>query len=223
MKATQNGSANGNAPSTEPRASASVELDDLRATCRRQAHVIDTLTGAVMTLRDGAAALKAQNAELRADNDRLHGRRRERPKFASQPEPVEVRLALDVHAPAAARAAMTGALGDGVPAVVLDRAQLLVSELATNSVQHSGAAPGDELVLRVERSTTAVRLEVEDSGRGKAVVARPPDVNGGGGFGLNLVHALSERWGVEHAVAGSTRVWAQLSLTAQEHAAPATA
>src|SRR3954454_18365418 len=104
MKATQNGSAQGKAPSAEPRASASAEFDDLRATCRRQAHVIDTLTGAVMTLRDGAAALKAQNAERRADNDRLHGRRRERRKVAAHVEPVELRLALDVHAPAAARA-----------------------------------------------------------------------------------------------------------------------
>src|SRR3954454_12943744 len=137
MKATQNGSAQGKAPSAEPGASASAEFDKLRATCRRQAHVIDTLTGAVMTLRDGAAALKAQNAELRADNDRLRGRRRERRKVASDAEPVEVRLLLDVHAPAAARAAMTAALGNDVPAAVLGRAQLLVSELATNSVRHS--------------------------------------------------------------------------------------
>src|SRR4051794_29596189 len=223
MKATQDGSANGKAPSAEPGASASAELDDLRATCRRQAHVIDTLSGAVMTLRDGAAALKAQNAELRADNDRLHGRRRERRKVASHAESVEVRLMLDVHAPAAARAAVSGALSDGVSAAVLDRAQLLVSELATNSVQHTGATPGDDLVLRVERSKTAIRLEVEDSGRGHTVVARPPDLNGGGGFGLNLVHTLSERWGVEHAVAGPTRVWAQLSLAAQDHAAAAAA
>src|SRR4051794_27103769 len=158
MQATQNGSANGKAPSAEPRARASAEIDKLRATCRRQAHVIDTLTGAVMTLRDGAAALKTQNAELRADNDRLHGRRRKRRKVASDAESVEVHLLLDVHAPAAARAAVSGALSDGVYAVVLDRAQLLVSELVTNSVQHSGAAPGDDLVLRVERSTTAVRL-----------------------------------------------------------------
>jgi hypothetical protein len=52
-------------------------------------------------------------------------------------------------------------------------------------------------------------------------VARPPDLNDGTGFGLNLVHTLSQRWGVEHAVAGGTRVWAQLSLTAHAHAAPA--
>src|SRR3954453_4704812 len=122
MQATQNGSAPGKAPSAEPSASASAELDKLRVTCRRQAHVIDTLTGEVMTLRDGAAALQAENAALRVDNDRLHGRRRERRKVASDAEPVEVRLLLDVHAPAAARAAVSGALSDGVSAAVLGRA-----------------------------------------------------------------------------------------------------
>ena len=63
----------------------------------------------------------------------------ERRTVASKAEAVEVRLALDVHAPAAARAAVTGALRDRVPAAVLEHAQLLVSELATNSVLHSGA------------------------------------------------------------------------------------
>src|SRR5438046_2417477 len=118
MKAIQNGSANGNAASAEPRASASAELDDVRGTCRRQAHVIDTLTGAVMTLRAGAHALKTENAELRADNDRLNGRRRERRKVACDAQPVELHLLLDVHAPAAARAAVSGALSDGVSAAV---------------------------------------------------------------------------------------------------------
>jgi anti-sigma regulatory factor (Ser/Thr protein kinase) len=221
MQGTENGSANGNGSLAKSGASASVERDDLCATCRRQARVIDTLAGAVSTLRTGATALKAQNAELRAENERLHRRGRERRKAVSQGEPVEVRLALDVQAPAAARAAVAGALCDRVPAPVLARAQLLISELATNSVLHSAAMSGDELILRVQPSKTTVRLEVEDSGRGDVVVTRPPDFNGSGGFGLSLVHTLSERWGFEHAVAGGTRVWAQLSLTAVDHAVPA--
>jgi anti-sigma regulatory factor (Ser/Thr protein kinase) len=212
MQAHQNGSANGTTASLEQPASASRELDDLRATCRRQAHVIDTLTGAVVTLRSGATALKAHNAELRADNDRLHGRHRGPAKTSAAPTPVELRLALDLQAPAAARAAVTSALRDRVPAAMLGCATLVISEIATNSVLHSGTAPAGELILRIRLSDTTVRLEVEDGGSGE-VVARKPDVNGGGGgFGLNLVHTLSERWGVEHAVAGGTRVWAQLGL-----------
>ena len=42
------------------------ELDALRATCQRQAHVLDKLYAAVSALHRGAAALKAENAELRA-------------------------------------------------------------------------------------------------------------------------------------------------------------
>jgi anti-sigma regulatory factor (Ser/Thr protein kinase) len=121
-------------------------------------------------------------------------------------------LALDGGAPAAARAAVVGALREEVPAAVVADAQLLVSELVTNSLLHSGASPGVAVVLEVHRSSTGIRLDVEDTGRGGAVVARAPDLGGGGGFGLNLVHTLSERWGVEYAPASGTRVWVQLAL-----------
>src|SRR5687768_13435632 len=100
MRAPQSGSANGNGNGSlvKSRARASSELDDLRSTCQHQAHVIDALTSAVLTLRTGANALKAENAELRADLDRQHGRRRRSRTVASEAEAVEVRVALDVHA-----------------------------------------------------------------------------------------------------------------------------
>ncbi len=131
-------------------------------------------------------------------------------------EVLEAGLPLDVRAPAPARALVATSLRERVPARVLEHAELLVSELVTNSVRHSGAAGCDaRLVLRVELSPGALRVGVEDPGRGGVIAPRPPDRNGGGGgFGLNLVHTLSERWGVERAVAGSTRVWAQLPLGA---------
>ena len=59
----------------EKRASARSELDDLRATCRRQASVIDTLGEAISTFRTGTNALKAENADLRADNHGMRERR----------------------------------------------------------------------------------------------------------------------------------------------------
>jgi anti-sigma regulatory factor (Ser/Thr protein kinase) len=222
MPADQNGSTNGNTRLVEQRAEASVELDDLRATCRRQAHVIEALTHAVLTLRSEAAALKADNVEHRADANRLRGRRPERQGSSpdAAEEPAESSFVLDIRAPAAARAAVASALRDRVSAAVLGDAQLLVSELVTNSVLHSGASPGGAVVLRVQLSSAMVRLDVEDSGGDSAVVARPPELDGGGGFGLNLVHTLSERWGVEHALAGGLRVWAQLSLTPPGHEPP---
>jgi hypothetical protein len=53
------------------RGSGSAEIAALRATCRRQARVIKTLTRVVGNLRSGVGALKAENAELRAERCRL--------------------------------------------------------------------------------------------------------------------------------------------------------
>jgi hypothetical protein len=52
-----------------------IELDELRATCRRQAHVIDTLSDAVTTFHRGTKALTAENGALRLENGRLSKRR----------------------------------------------------------------------------------------------------------------------------------------------------
>src|SRR3954454_1949118 len=49
------------------------ELASLRATCRRQAWVVDTMTRVLVNLRVGVRALKAENAELRAWAERAHG------------------------------------------------------------------------------------------------------------------------------------------------------
>lgn len=122
-----------------------------------------------------------------------------------------MRLCLDVRAPAVARAAVADRVRHAVAASVLDDAQLVVSELVTNGVCHSGGSPDDMLTLRVEVSASALRLEVEDPGRGGAVALRPPDSDGAG-EGLHIVQSISERWGVERMTAGGTRVWALIAL-----------
>jgi serine/threonine-protein kinase RsbW len=189
MQSQRAASTNGRAPSAGERANAHSELDRLRVTCRRQARTIDALGEAIAVLRNGAGALNAENAEL-----------------------AEVRLTLDAKAPAAARAIVANRLRDRWPGLVLDRAQLLTSELVTNSVLHSHAPAGASMVFRLELSQDAIRLEVEDPGGRGAVAPRSPDLDGGGGFGLNLVQQLSERWGVERVTTGGTRVWAQIAL-----------
>jgi predicted phosphatase len=50
------------------------QVAELRATCRRQAHVIDTLSEAVTTFHRKTKALAAENAELRLE----HGSGRQR-------------------------------------------------------------------------------------------------------------------------------------------------
>jgi anti-sigma regulatory factor (Ser/Thr protein kinase) len=171
---------------------------------------IDTLREAVSMLTRGARALKADNVDLRAENARLRGGpcRSERVEDA---ELIEVAIPLDVRAPGAARTVVVSCLADHVTSSVLDDALLLVSELVTNSVRHSGAPEGDHVVVRVHLWRDMCRLEVEDHGRDGVIAPRPLDRAAGSGMGLNLVQMLSQRWGVIRPPDGPTRVWVQLS------------
>jgi hypothetical protein len=56
-----------------------------------------------------------------------------------------------------------------------------------------------------------IRLEVQDPGRDSTVAPRQGDERDGG-FGLNIVQTLSERWGFERVATGGTRLWARLAL-----------
>ena len=199
---------NGRRRPAAERVGARSELDELRVACRRQVHVIEVLGGAVSALRVGAAALKAENVELRAAYQRVRDDRGAWAR-ADAVEALEVTLPLDARAPGAARIVVEGLRGR-VPTSVIDDALLVATELVTNSVRHSGAPGGAVVVVRVQITSTMVRLEVEDPGSGGTIAPRAPDLESGGGFGLNLVRALSERWGLERAVAGGTCVWAQL-------------
>jgi anti-sigma regulatory factor (Ser/Thr protein kinase) len=179
--------------------------------CERQAHVIATLAAAVAKLRGGSAALKAENAELRAAAGRIRGGTGAGVSGREHATGVlEASLPLDARAPGAARIVVARLRGR-VPAPVLDTAQLLVSELVTNSVRHSGASAGASVVVRVRLTDSMVRLEVSDPGCDGVIAPRVPDLQGGGGVGLNLVGTLSERWGLERIAGGGTRVWAQLA------------
>lgn len=126
---------------------------------------------------------------------------------------IDIRLPLDASAPAAARVIVAEVLAGVVADVVIDGAQLVMSELVTNSVQHSGASVGDALLVRVGRFDGGFRLEVEDSGQAGFVAPRVADLRSDGGFGLHLVEDLSERWGVERDARRGTRVWAEFSNT----------
>jgi anti-sigma regulatory factor (Ser/Thr protein kinase) len=135
-------------------------------------------------------------------------------------ETLEVALPLDGRGPRAARCVVQRLRGRIAPSVVED-AQLIVSELVTNAVRHSGVPAGGVVVLCVELTGTMLRLEVTDPGRGGLIAPRAPDFEHGGGFGLHLVRALSERWGLEQLAAGGTRVWAHLRRVPTAAPAPA--
>jgi serine/threonine-protein kinase RsbW len=126
--------------------------------------------------------------------------------------PFEVTLGASLDAPVAARAAVAAWMAGHVAETTLADAQLLVVELVTNSVRHADA-PGDAVVsVRAEIRGDALRVEVEDRGSGGSIARRAPDMQHGGGFGLNVVDAISRHWGVDRDP--GTRVWAEIGIRA---------
>jgi anti-sigma regulatory factor (Ser/Thr protein kinase) len=105
----------------------------------------------------------------------------------------------------AARRAVEGGLA--LEGETLETVKLLVTELVTNSVRHAGLPSGAEIVLRARVSGELVRVEVTDAGRGFDPADRP-EPSEAGGWGLRLVEALADRWGVETSPA--VRVWFEL-------------
>jgi anti-sigma regulatory factor (Ser/Thr protein kinase) len=210
MQVDQRGAA-GNERAVE-RDSNSAEIAQLRATCRRQAWAIETMTRVLTNLRTAVAALKAENAELRGSAGRASDLRfaADLSRARDAGECVQACLPLDTGAPRAARVFVGRVLGERVAAIVLERAKLVVSELVSNSVRHSGATGGGVLI-RVRLVAGGFWFEVEDSGRDGAVMRPAADPGAEGGFGLRIVDALSERWGIERRAQGGTRAWAQLS------------
>ena len=187
-----------------------VELEGLRATCHRQTLVIDRLSDALSALRSDISALEAENAALAQQNSEFREQAPERLfEIADQQEMVEAVLPLDLHAPAAARVVVADFLRERVAARLLDTAQLIISELVSNSLRHNAAPVDQAVVVRVALERATWRLEVEDPG---GVGVLPPDSEraSGGRLGLNLVETLSECWGVEHAAERGTRAWAFL-------------
>jgi anti-sigma regulatory factor (Ser/Thr protein kinase) len=89
---------------------------------------------------------------------------------------------------------------------VLQAAELMVSELATNCVRHGNT----RFDLTIERTSTEIRVEVTDHGGGTPVV-RSPRPDEPTGRGLKIVDMLSDQWGVEQRVRGKT-VWFTLNV-----------
>ena len=110
-------------------------------------------------------------------------------------------------APQLARAAVKGWVPSSVARGVLQDAQLLVSELVANSVQHADIAVGDPITISAGRTDATLWFEVADAGRGPVArrTAQP-----GNGMGLNMVEAAASRWGTSRGE--GTRVWFELAL-----------
>src|SRR3954453_23129180 len=87
---------------------------------------------------------------------------------------IEVEFEAGATAAASARNALL-ALDGRVPDDLLNDIRLLVSELVTNSVRHSGVAPHESVRMRVQVTESTVRVEVTDRGRGFEPTPRDAD------------------------------------------------
>ena len=106
----------------------------------------------------------------------------------------------------AARQFATSTLLDwGLPDLVPDT-QIVVSELAANSVVHAGTP----LHLSVRERDQTVRIIVGDQSVAPPRL-REPDVEAAGGRGLHLIEASGIAWG-HQALDGEKRVWVDLRL-----------
>ncbi|MEU9012943.1 ATP-binding protein [Streptomyces sp. NPDC048479] len=95
---------------------------------------------------------------------------------------------------------------------VVQIAELLLSELATNVIQHARTPAGREIGVRLARYDGMLRVEVADANNRRPEPRSAPS-DDEGGRGLTLVAALAERWGCcprRHGIGKS--VWAELKL-----------
>jgi anti-sigma regulatory factor (Ser/Thr protein kinase) len=114
----------------------------------------------------------------------------------------------DTHAPGAAREALAFVASD-LPTSVHAVAQLLVSELVTNSVRYGPKRNGKVGVL-IDVARERLRVEVTDTAKA-APEPIAPSVSGG--YGLVLVDRLATRWSTERARRGNV-TWFELDLVA---------
>ena len=110
----------------------------------------------------------------------------------------------------AARHRLTTELAGTVPADLLDDVVAVAGELVVNAVRHARPLPGG--VIRVDWGVTAagmVEVRVTDGGGQVRPSRRPAGPEALDGRGLQIVSALSDRWGVDQGGLGQS-VWAEL-------------
>jgi anti-sigma regulatory factor (Ser/Thr protein kinase) len=118
---------------------------------------------------------------------------------------VTMELAPEAKAGAKARQILQSRVADFVPATALWDLLTVVTELVNNSVRHG---PGDPIQVRITvNDDGSVRGEVEDQGDGEVALREMIEDGTGGGMGLHIVQALTERWAVYE---GSTHVWFEM-------------
>jgi anti-sigma regulatory factor (Ser/Thr protein kinase) len=117
-----------------------------------------------------------------------------------------------------ARHAVAG-LAPFLDPTVAENAELLVSELVTNSLRHAGLPPTGGIEFSLRATAEVLMVEVADAGRGfddDGPARSRPEAGSdrASGWGLFLVEHIADRWGAVQ-MDGETRVWFELRPGAQ--------
>jgi anti-sigma regulatory factor (Ser/Thr protein kinase) len=94
-----------------------------------------------------------------------------------------------------------------VPEPVIGSAILCTSELTTNALLHAGTPAQVHIDLDAER----LLVSVADTGTRGSVIRARTDAMSSRGRGLSLIEELSDSWGTDPSVRGST-VWFEMLL-----------
>ena len=119
---------------------------------------------------------------------------------------VELSIPLSELAPRAARLVLAEIID--IPEPVLSVAQLLLSEVLSNSVRESKLAPNPPIRVRVSTGPRKIRIELEDAGFGFTLPPSPGQLSEES-WALYLVSYLADEWGVDR-LGNATRVWFEI-------------
>jgi anti-sigma regulatory factor (Ser/Thr protein kinase) len=116
-----------------------------------------------------------------------------------------------IEAPRHARSVMSSHLRH-IDRTVASDAELIISELVTNSVRHAGVGSDQLVTIDLILLNEHLRITVTDPGCDLEPRLIADDRDGLGGHGLRLVEQLSVAWGVGRDAVGATQVWCDLVL-----------
>ncbi len=97
----------------------------------------------------------------------------------------------------------------GLGTLVIEEAEMVVSELVANAVRHAKPLSDGCVRIRWKVKAGAVEVEVSDGGGPTTPRPQPRSVWSVGGRGLRIVRSLAHEWGVQDDRNGRT-VWAAL-------------
>ncbi len=154
--------------------------------------------------------------QYQAFRDDAEGQMMRNPETSSEPLPrrsaaARKRFAGRSDQVAAARGFVLGMVGQGSD--LGETARLLVSEAATNAVLHSASGEaGGSFEVRCRLARARLRVEIHDAGAPQSPRRRVHQLDALTGRGLELVNALSTRWGWSGDAAGRV-LWFELEAS----------